>query len=451
MNTSQLHDPLVIVSFISGLFLGALLFWLWGRFQVQKATEGLKLKVATLEAKYESMEQGYHEIELVRSRMADENEQLKVQLAGLKKQTEVDQERLQWVERAQEKMREAFDALAGQALNANASQFLKHAREQVESLISQFRGDWKTHRAEIEHLVEPLRENLNAIDGHVRELEQKREGAYQTLQEQLRQLASSHSDLQKTTVTLTQALKSPTIRGQWGEMQLRRVVEMAGMVKHVAYVEQVTTDSGRPDMITYLPNGGILPVDAKVPLESYLEAMDAKDEGARRLKLDRHVKAMQDRIQELGQKKYWEQFERTPDFVVMFVPNEACLGAAFESNPSLLEYAIERHVLITTPVTLLALLKAVSYGWQQQQITENARKIAEQGKLFYKRLETFVGHLGEIRRDLNRTVEGYNKAIGSLERRLLPVAKKFEEMGVATSEIEAPEPIETPAKLPSGG
>ncbi|MBW1997090.1 MAG: DNA recombination protein RmuC [Deltaproteobacteria bacterium] len=450
MNSLQVQDPVVVVSFLVGFLVGAFLLWLLGRFRLQGVTEGLRLQIASLQARYESLEEGHREMELSHARIAAENEQLKVQVAELKKQAEADEEKLQWVEKAQDMMRDVFNALAGQALNATTTQFLHQAKEQVESLVAQFRGDWKAQRVEIEKLVEPLRENLNSIDGHVRELEQKREGAYQSLQEQLRQLAISHSELQKTAVSLTQALKSPTVKGQWGEMQLRRVVEMAGMTRHVAYAEQVTTDSGRPDMIIHLPNEGILPVDAKVPLESYLEAMEDKDEGVQKLKLDRHAKAMQDRVQELGQKKYWEQFEKAPDFVVMFVPNEACLGAAFERNPSLLEYAIERRVLITTPVTLLALLKAVAYGWQQQQITENARKIAEQGKLFYRRLETFVSHLAELRKDLNRTVEDYNRAIGSLERRLLPVAKKFEEMGVATSEVEAPQPIESHAKLPSG-
>jgi DNA recombination protein RmuC len=287
------------------------------------------------------------------------------------------------------------------------------------------------------------------MDGYVRELERKREGAYQRLQEQLQNLATTHSELQTTTINLSQALKSPTVRGRWGEMQLRRVVEMAGMVKHVTYDEQVTTDGGRPDMIAYLPNGGVLPVDSKVPLAAYLDAMEAKDEETRRTKLGKHAKAMQDRIQELSQKKYWEQFDNTPDFVVMFVPNEACLGAAFEINPSLLEYGIEKHVLISTPVTLLALLRAVAYGWQQQQITENARQIAEQGRELYRRLETFIGHMAELRKDLNKTVDGYNKAVGSLERRLLPAARRFEEMGVTASELDVPQTIDTQAKLPT--
>jgi DNA recombination protein RmuC len=406
-----------IVAFASGiligLLVGSLVTWLWGRAHAER-----------------------------------ENEQLRIQLAQLQAVREVEEEKLKWIEQAQEQMREAFQALASQTLQTNSDEFLKRSREQVETFLTQVRGDWNTQKVEIQSLVDPLKENLTSLDGHVRELEQKREGAYQGLQEQMRQLAMTHSELQITTVTLTNALKSPTVRGRWGEIQLRRVVELAGMVKHVDFEEQVTTDGGRPDLIAYLPNSGFLPVDSKVPLESYLEAMEACDEQTRKMKLANHAKAMQSRVRELGQKKYWEQFDNTPEFVVMFVPNDACLGAAFESDPELLESAMNQHVLITTPVTLLALLKAVAYGWQQHQITENAHQIAEQGKELYKRLETFIGHLTDMRKSLNKTVEEYNQAIGSLENRLLPVVRRFQELGVSTSEVTAPDTIETNARLP---
>lgn len=231
---------------------------------------------------------------------------------------------------------------------------------------------------------------------------------------------------------------------------MRRVVEMAGMVKNVLYVEQVSADNGRPDMITYLPNGGMLPLDAKVPLEAYLDAMGSQNDHERRIKLASHAKAMKDRVRELSRKQYWDQFEQTPDFVVMFVPNEACLGAAFDSDPGLLDFAIDQRVLITTPVTLLALLKAVSYGWQQHQITENSRKIAEQGKELYQRLSTLFNHLTDLQKNLNQTVDSFNKTIGSLENRLLPSARRFEEMGIAVTELSIPNRIDTLVRLPSG-
>lgn len=446
MNTLQLPWVWTFAAFIAGLLLGSLVIWLWSRVRAQHEREQLKMQLTTVQTEYKTTYESFQELGQIHSRCQEEKEQLKIQLAQLQNSREADAEKLKWIEQAQMHMREAFETLAGQTLQSNSVEFLKSAREQVEILLRQLRGDWQTHKAELQNLVDPLKENLTSINGHVRELEQKREGAYQGLQEQLRQLAKTHSELQTTTITLTQALKSPSVRGRWGEMQLRRVVEMAGMVKHVSFVEQASTDSGRPDMIVYLPNGGVLPIDSKVLLESYLDALEASDEETRKMKLGKHAKAMQNRVQELSQKKYWEQFDHTPDFVVMFVPNEPCLGAAFESTPSLLEYAIEKQVLITTPVTLLALLKTVAYGWQQQQITENARKIAEQGKELYRRLQTFIGHLFELRKDLNKTVAGYNKTVGSLEQRLLPVARRFEEMGVATSEIDAPETIETIAR-----
>lgn len=377
------------------------------------------------------------------------DERIKIELATLRQEREINTEKIQWIEQAEKNMCAAFEALASRALHTNSEELLNRAGQQMETVLGRVQEDWKTRKVELQNLVDPLRQNLSALDGHVRDLEQKREGAYHSLQEQLRQLARAHSELQTTTVTLTQALKSPTVRGRWGELQLRRVVEMAGMVNHVAFQEQVSTDGGRPDMIVHLPHDGILPVDSKVPLEAYLNAMEASDEPTRKTLLERHSRAMLDRVRELSQKKYWEQFERAPDFVVMFIPNEACLGAAFESRPRLLESAIEQRILLTTPVTLLALLRSVAYGWQQQQITENAHHIAAQGRELYKRLQIFVNHLGELRKGLNRTVEGYNKVVGSLDQRLMPVARRFQEAGITTEDLSLPETIDTHPRIPT--
>jgi DNA recombination protein RmuC len=360
-----------------------------------------------------------------------EKERLKIQVVELQKEKEADQEKLQWIELAKMQMRDAFSALASDALRANSDELAKRARDNLKAV------------------VDPLKENLTSLDGHVRNLEMARRGAYEALQQQLIQVGETHSRLQQTTTTLTQALKSPTVRGRWGELQLRRVVELAGMAHHISFEEQPTTDKGRPDIIVHLPNGGILPIDSKVPLESYLDAMEATDDRIRALKLDGHARAMRDRVRELGQKMYWDQFESAPEFVVMFVPNEACLGAAFEKDPGLLEYAIERKVLVSSPVNLLALLRAVGHGWQQYQITENALKIAKEGQELYKRIENLVHHLTDMGRALARSVEVYNKAIASLERRLLPAARRFQEMGVTTSDLETPEAIDTQPTLPS--
>jgi DNA recombination protein RmuC len=354
-----------------------------------------------------------------------ERETLKIHLAELEKEREADADKLTWAEQAETKMREAFAALASEALRANS-----------EALTQQARGDLKS-------LVEPLKENLTSIDGYVRELEGARKGAYESLQQQLSHLGETHARLQETTTTLAQALKSPTVRGRWGELQLRRVVEMAGMVNHVAFDEQASTESGRPDMIAYLPNDGVLPIDSKVPLESYLAAMETTDDKKRKRKLEQHAKAMRERVKELGQKQYWDQFEKSPDFVAMFIPNEACLGAAFETDPGLLEYAIEKKVLISSPVNLLALLKAVAYGWQQHQMTDNAIKIAKEGQELYNRLVNFFDRLSDVGKSLKKSVDGYNRAIGSLDKRLLPAVRRFQEMGLSATEIDPPQEIET--------
>ena len=367
-----------------------------------------------------------------RSVAQNEREQLRIKLVELQKEKEAEEEKLQWTEQAKLQMRDAFTAVAGDALRANSEELNRRAK------------------IDLKNVVDPLKVNLASLDGYVRELEKARKGAYEALQQQLTHLGETHSKLQETTTTLTQALKSPTVRGRWGELQLRRVVEMAGMDHHVAFDEQAIVESGRPDMIVHLPNGGILAIDSKVPLESYLEAMEAVDDQIRIRRLDKHARAMRERVRELGQKMYWDQFDAAPDFVVMFVPNESCLGAAFERDPALLEYAIEKKVLISSPVNLLALLKAVAYGWQQYQITENALRIAREGKELYKRIETFIYHLTEVGRSLARSIEGYNKAIASLERRLLPAARRFKEMGVSTSELLSPSTIDTQPTLPSG-
>jgi DNA recombination protein RmuC len=354
---------------------------------------------------------------------------LRIRIAALEQDHVIDADKLQWVEQAEQKMRDAFKALASDALQSNSK-----------SLTALTKKD-------IQGVVDPLKKNLESLDGHVRELEKNRQGAYKSLEQQLKQVQETHAKLHETTLTLTQALRSPTVRGRWGEIQLRRVVEMAGMVKNVEFDEQVSTDLGRPDMIAHLPNGGVLPVDAKVPLNSYLDAMESSDEELRKGHLKAHAKAMRDRIRELAQKKYWDQFESSPDFVVMFVPNEACLGAAFEYDSQLLEYAIENKVLISSPVTLLALLRTVAYGWQQHQITANAMKIANEGRELYGRLETFIQRLADVGKNLKKSVDSYNRAVGSLDRRLIPAARRFEELGLSTSELNAPDEVDLVPQL----
>jgi len=367
-----------------------------------------------------------------RTKSQKESEQVRMELARLQAQREADDEKLRWAEMAKEQMTDAFKALASDVLKANSEQLANRTKSEFESLMK------------------PLVENLSNLDGQVRELERKREKAYGALGEQLKQLYQMHSSLQNTTTTLAQALRSPTVRGRWGEYQLRRLVEMSGMTDHVDFDEQQSTEGGRPDMVLHLPQGAILPIDSKVPLESYLDAMEEMDDGVRRVKLAQHAKAMRSKVRELGQKAYWEQFDRAPEVVVMFVPVEPAVGAAFQHDPELFEYAMQNKVLIASPVNLFALLKVFAYGWQQQQIAENAERIRQEGQSLYKRIATFVEHFADLGKHLERSVKGYNKAVGSLEGRLLPTARRFQEMGVETSELDAPAPIDTQPRLPSG-
>ena len=370
------------------------------------------------------------EVELKEARAA--NQRVELQAATLAKEREADTEKLRWVEKAEERLREVFQALASRSLQDNTDGFLKHAREQMGRLLTEVRGDWGTHKEELRNLVEPLGKTMTELDRQVQQMEQKREGAYQGLQEQLRQLGP-----------LVQALRAaPTARGRWGELQLRRVVELADLVAHVDFEEQATSNEGRPDMIVHLPTRGILPVDSKTPMQAYLEALEDNDGAHREAKLKEHATAVRGRIRELSQKRYWEQFDRAPEVVVMFVPNDACLSAAFEKDGDLLEYAMQQRVLPTTPVTLLALLKTVAYGWQQHKMAENAREIAEQGRELHDRLGKFVEHFQRAGSGLENAVKAYNDAVGSLESRLFPAARRLKDMGVASTEVSLPATVD---------
>ncbi len=370
----------------------------------------------------------------LRARSAHEQEirSLSEDLAGLRQAREADAEKLAWSEKAEERLREAFTALAGESLRKNAESYSSRAKEDLKGVLS------------------PFQEKLVTLDGYVRELEQKREGAYESLHTHIKDLKETHRQLHESTTNLRAALKSPTARGRWGEVQLRRVVEMAGLERHVDFDEQSTEGGeGRPDMVARLPGGGILPIDAKVPLTAYLAAMETEDDDQRRRHLVAHAAALKTRVRELSAKAYWEQFEATPGFVVMFVPNEACLGAAFQEDADLFEYATEKKVLVCSPINLYALLKAVAFGWQQQEITDNAREIATQGQDLYARLGKFVSLYSDIGKNLERSVKAFNRATGSLDSRLVPAMRRFRELGVGADGIEEPVQLDVSPRQPS--
>jgi len=336
-----------------------------------------------------------------------------------------------WTDDAKEQFKNTFRVLATDELESRSSQLKTTAKEELTGVIA------------------PLKEELTKLDKQVRDLEAKREGAYSSLGAQLQGLHNLQDSLRQQTTTLAQALKSPTVRGRWGEIHLRRLVELSGMGRHVDFSEQESTDAGRPDMVIRLPEKGIVPVDSKVPLDAFLRAMDTEDEEARRQLMAEHARAFRGRIRELAQRAYWEQFERIPEVVVMFVPVEASLSAAFQSDRDLFEYALQNKVLVTSPIALFALLRSIAFGWQQQQVAENAEQIAAQGKALYERVATFVGHVAGMGKSLDASVKKYNEAVGSLDARVLPAARRLRELGVGNAEIEAPGPVEAQPRLPA--
>lgn len=305
-------------------------------------------------------------------------------------------------------------------------------------------GAWLLlRRSSAPDLLEPVRESLNRFDTHVRELESSRQYAYGELRQQVRGLAESQERLRSETGRLASALRAPTVRGRWGEVQLRRVVELAGMVEHCDFLEQPTLDGEdgrqRPDMVVTLPGGRRIVVDAKAPLHHYLEALEAEDPGERRDGLREHARQVRAHIARLSAKSYWSRFDDAPEFVVLFLPGEAFFSAALEQDPDLIEAGADDRVILATPTTLIALLRSVAFGWRQEQVADNARAVSELGRELHGRLVTLAGHLDGVGKNLDRAVRGYNDAVGSLESRVLVSARRFSELGaVGDEELEEP-------------
>ncbi len=349
----------------------------------------------------------------------------------------------------------SFAKLSSDALVHNNEQFLLLAESRMREAQKAAAGDLDQRQQAISELLRPLQETLGRYELGLRELEKDRQGAYAGLSEQVKQLSSSQDQLQRETRNLVTALRAPQTRGRWGEMQLRRVVEMSGMVAHCDFEEQVsrTGEDGRlrPDLVVHLPGAAQVVVDAKVPLEAFLHAAEADEEEARRLHLVAHARQLRNHVDQLAKKEYWNQFDPCPEFVVAFVPGDPLLAAAFEHDPGLIEHAIANRVLLATPTTLIALLRTVAYGWQQDQLAENARLVQQLGAELYERLRVLGRHLSKLHRGLTTTVEAFNDAVGSLESRVLVTARRFPELGVVgagADEIEAARPVQSTPRLP---
>jgi DNA recombination protein RmuC len=377
-------------------------------------------------------------------------EALRVSLATAQTRLEAgaqqDEDRLSLLEQSEARLRAAFDSLAGETLRANSELFLRLAREALGRDQALAQGALKERETAIAQLIEPLRAALERTESQVRALERERLEAYGSLRTQVEALAGGQVQLQRETRNLVNALRRPEVRGRWGELTLRRLVELAGLTEHCDFTEQVhlAAEGGalRPDLVVHMPEARDLVIDAKAPLEAYLAALDAASDEERAAALRRHAQQVEMRVRELASKQYWAQFERSPEFAVLFLPGDQFLSAALAERPELLETALGQGVIIATPSTLVALLKAVAYGWRQSAVAHNAAQIRDLGQELYRRLSTFNGHLGRMGRRLAAAVDAYNAAVGSLERQVLPQARRFGELGVTGDAALAPlEPV----------
>lgn len=374
-------------------------------------------------------------------------EQLEASELRLKNQEALQAEREAAFDLAHAKLTQAFAEISNRSLRANSDTFLQLAKQNLETHQEKARSELSEREKAVEALVKPIRDALEASNKQISELEKSRSEAYGSIRNHLEAMQLSQQSLTQETQNLVKALRRPEVRGQWGEITLRRLVELAGMVEHCDFVEQVHVVGDnkiiRPDMIVNMPDQRQLVVDVKTPLDAYLAAAEAPDDAQRKLALERHAKNVRSHIRLLASKSYWTQFDESPEFVILFIPGDQFLSAALGEEPDLIEYALSQQIILATPTSFVALLKAVAYGWRQLALADNAKEIRILAEDLYGRLGTFVTHMNKVGRQLASSVENYNRAVGSLERNVLPGARKFTELGVhAKKDIEKLESLE---------
>ena len=381
---------------------------------------------------------------------------LEAEVQRLRLQLELEKERhaekLESMEALSLQLQQTFSSLSQQALQSNNENFLRLAKEKLSQHQIQAEASLEKKEKAIETLLQPINEALKQTESQIRAIEKERKESYGSLTQHLKQINESQSELRTETQNLVQALRRPEVRGQWGELTLRRIAELAGMVNYCDFYEQQSGEDEdrrmRPDMVVRMPDQRELIVDAKTPLDAYLSAVQTRDNKEREELLHRHARNVRERMRELASKAYWNQFSHSPDFVVLFIPGEQFLSAALELDPQLLEDALANKVILATPTSIIALLRAVAFGWRQQSVAKNAEKIRELGEELYKRLATFVEHLQKLGKSLDSSVEQFNKATGSLERQVLPGARKFDELGIEKKkEIPELKMVESSARI----